>query len=156
MGQHDNYGRNLLEQVAMDIGAKFEGPTRHPYESGGWADLDGMLKWRGSSIVVEVESRTGKQVRGALLDLVLHPSPYKLLILVDAGKYTRSTPSQCDEILRHFCTPTSFSVITLSGNGDKPIFEEDRHRIRQACESLVKCHRPLPQETSTLGGVTKA
>src|SRR6266576_961972 len=77
MGQHDDYGKLILRQAAGRCCKNGETCTTSYGDS--WAHIDGTV---GSSIAVEIESRTGKQVRGAILDLILHAYPKKLLILV--------------------------------------------------------------------------
>ena len=56
--------------------------------SGVWIDygngaarrkIDGTIT---GQIAVEIETRTDKQIRGAVLDLICHPFPQKLLIIV--------------------------------------------------------------------------
>jgi uncharacterized protein (DUF779 family) len=66
MGQHDEYGKLILTQAA---GCSCDGPSTITCYGDSSAHIDGTV---GSTIAVVIESRTGKQVRGALLDLVLH------------------------------------------------------------------------------------
>ena len=48
----------------------------------------------GGDIAVEVESRVSKQVRGAVLDLMCHPYPKKLLILLPVHMSNPETTAQ--------------------------------------------------------------
>ena len=79
MGSHDAYGKEILRKVTngtlnQDGSAlEIDYGTRFP------ARIDGTA---GGYIAIEVESRTAKQVRGAVLDLICHPYPKKLLILL--------------------------------------------------------------------------
>ncbi len=76
MGEHDHYGKQILTRAA---GRRCDGPCTITSYGRSSAQIDGTV---GSTIAVEIESRTGKQVRGALLDLILHPYPKKLMILL--------------------------------------------------------------------------
>lgn len=72
--------RNTIENVAqsLDLTWSESYPPDHPYK----AQLDGQLFHRGRRVaVVELESRTPKQVRGAILDLITHPEIVKILVI---------------------------------------------------------------------------
>ncbi len=51
------------------------------------------LDLRAVQVAVEIESRQEKQIRGAIVDLLLHPAPKKLLIIVLAHRQTHGTSS---------------------------------------------------------------
>jgi len=78
-----------------------------------------------ADIAIEVESRTAKQVRGAVLDLILHRFPKKLLILLPVHMNVRIERERCAAILRRFCAEEDFKVIALSGHAEKPDFDTD-------------------------------
>jgi hypothetical protein len=75
-------------------------------------------------VAVEVESRTGKQVRGAVLDLILHRYPKKLLILIPMY-IRRQTSDESRYILGRFINPENFRVVLLTGTGNDPRLEQD-------------------------------
>ena len=72
MGVHDEYGKQILRR-ATDGAVELIGPgVEVDYGTTSPARIDGVF---GGRIAIEVEARTGKQVRGAVLDLVCHPYP---------------------------------------------------------------------------------
>lgn len=80
------------------------------------ARIDGTVD---STVAVEIESRTGKQVRGAILDLILHAYPKKLLVLIP--KYIcKHQVHECEFILNRFIESDHFRVVLLDGTGNSP------------------------------------
>jgi len=132
MANHDSYGKNLLDRVTGGR-CKFYGPpveTNHG--AGGACRIDGAV----ANIAIEVESRTAKQVRGAILDLILHRFPKKLLILLPVHMNVRIEQDRCAAILRRFCAEEDFQVIALLGHAEKPSFETDAGAISRALAAL--------------------
>ena len=129
MNQHDNYGKLILGRAAD---CDCDGPCTITSYGKSSAHIDGTV---GSTIAVEIESRTGKQVRGAVLDLILHVYPKKLLILVPMyiGKY--QVP-ECEFILKRFVDPNNFRVVLLDGTGHNPSAESDVPKVRFALQAL--------------------
>jgi hypothetical protein len=131
---HDQYGKRVLREAA---GAAFDehGESRRVwYGAGRGAELDGTV---GGTIAVEVESRTTKQVRGAILDLICHPLPDKLLLLVPAWIGSPAVArTQCETILRRFLEPTRVRVVVLEGTGHHPCFSADAALVRGALAEL--------------------
>ncbi len=104
----------------------------HQHYGDSWAHIDGTV---GSSIAVEIESRTGKQVRGAILDLILHAYPKKLLILVPMY-IGRHQVKESEFILKRFVEANDFRVVLLDGTGDSHDEESDVPRVRDALQAL--------------------
>jgi hypothetical protein len=131
MGAHDTYGKAVMRLAAGDaytaVGFVHYG-TRSP------AQIDGTI----ADIAIEIESRVSKQVRGAVLDLICHDHPKKLLALfpVHMG-YPTETATQCRNILGRFVKPHNFRVIVLQGNGTSPATDEDVATVRAALSELV-------------------
>jgi hypothetical protein len=68
---HDEYGKSVVRIAAGGAFHQFD--NRIDYgKNAGYALIDGTID---SRIAVEIESRTGKQVRGAVLDLLSHHLP---------------------------------------------------------------------------------
>src|SRR5262245_13993500 len=82
MGAHDAYGRRVLDRAARGAWDCHSPARLVRFKAGGWADLDGTI---GDDIIVEVEGRNPKQIRGAVVDLVFHPRPKKLLVVLPAN-----------------------------------------------------------------------
>jgi len=74
MGVHDVYVKSLFKNLEGIIGFKFVTNYHYTYvkyaKSG--AQIDGVIVADKENIAVEIESRTAKQVRGAILDLFFH------------------------------------------------------------------------------------
>ncbi len=134
MGSHDAYGKEVLLAAA---GSAFveSGPTVEVnYAAGRPARVDGTVS---GTIAVEVESRTSKQVRGAVLDLIFHPYPKKLLVLVpmymsDSGVCA----DQCRHALGRFVREEDFRVVVLKGTGSSANLDADAHIVRTALNQL--------------------
>ncbi len=120
MGELDDTGKKLLRAA---VGPLFtsDGPSvTFSFGAGaGTARIDGTVAGR---VAVEIESRVPKQVRGALLDLILHPYPCKLLVLLPV--YTGNvdtTVRQAMVILGRFVEPTSFRVVVVQDSTDESL-----------------------------------
>lgn len=137
MGKHDEYGKRILRETFpsefLDWGKSIEIDlgTENP------ARIDGTI---GSDICVEIESRVAKQIRGALLDLILHNYPKKCLIIEPVHSYNpQETATQCEKIFNKFLDPKDFRVVLLCGTGnDNSYIEEDKLRIISAISDLRK------------------
>jgi hypothetical protein len=135
MGQHADYGRKLISGVAEGCFTDDREATRVEYGGDTSAFIDGVIK---SECAVEIESRVDKQVRGALVDLLSHPYPKKLLILIPAHMNNpEKTKKQCEGILNKFKRPTDQVVVALlKGTGDGPMPKEDEGLLRVALSNL--------------------
>jgi len=131
MGQHDAYGKSILGRAA-GLGYKYDGESTTTSYGDSSAHIDGVV---GSFIAVEIESRTGKQVRGAVLDLILHAFPKKLLILVPMYIGSHQV-GECEFILKRFLSPNDFCVVLLSGTGDDPDEKGDIPKVQSALQAL--------------------
>lgn len=120
MGKLDDLGKKLMRHAAgplfVDDGLSiwFDfGPE------GGGARIDGTV---AGLVAVEIESRVPKQVRGALVDLVMHPYPKKLLLLLPV--YTgnpKTAVNQTRIILGPFLEPAAFRVVCVTEDLDESI-----------------------------------
>lgn len=133
MGSHDDYGKQVL-QMATDGTVKITGASIEiRYGAGLPARIDGTI----GDIAVEIESRTSKQVRGAILDLVNHPYPKKLLMLLPVHMQNPEiTARQAENIFSGFLSRSSYLVIILRGSGDEPKLEDDVAIVRNALRRL--------------------
>lgn len=128
---HDEYGKQVLRTAAGPL-CRTDGPSVVTDYGASSAYIDGTV---GPAVAVEVESRTGKQVRGAVLDLILHAYPKKLLILIP--KYIgRHQQSECEFILSRFIDRENFRVVLLEGSGHSANLEPDAARVKQALTEL--------------------
>ena len=134
MGSHDAYGKEVLQAAA---GAAFVdwGPSVEvSYGAGRPARVDGTVS---GTIAVEVESRTSKQVRGAVLDLLFHPYHKKLLVLVPMHMSDSGTcADQCRNALGRFVAPDCFRVVVLRGTGSNPSLDADAQLVRRTLNEL--------------------
>jgi hypothetical protein len=131
---HDAYGKGVVRAAA---GSRFvsDGPKINiNYGAGFGASIDGVV---GETIAVEIESRVSKQVRGAVLDLICHPYPKKLLILLPVHMQNPEiTRRQCNNILERFLKPSGFRVVLLTGSGHQQCTETDIQLVRNALRDL--------------------
>lgn len=118
MGKHADLGVELLRQAAGPLFIDFGPSAQIEFGPGaGYAQIDGTV---ADLVAVEIESREPKQVRGAILDLLLHPLPRKLLLLLPV--YTRdSTPTQARAILGRFLPEDAFRVVSATTDFDETI-----------------------------------
>jgi len=132
-GGHDEYGKWILRE-ATGGHAALSGPSVEiDYGVGQPARIDATV----DDVAVEIESRVSKQVRGAVLDLICHPHPKKLLLLLPVHMNNPEvTAEQCRKILKRFCPDGSFRVLVLKGSGNDPQLAEDRAVVAGALTDL--------------------
>lgn len=119
------------------VGANFDSgdSTRVLYEGGITAVIDGTIN---GDCAVEIESRVDKQIRGALIDLLCHSFPKKLLVLIPAHMNNpERTAIHCKEVLYRFKKPNEqVEIVLLQGSGDYPNPTEDKKLIENALKKL--------------------
>ena len=104
------------------------------YGAGKPARIDGTV---AGKVAVEVDSRVAKQVRGAVLDLLCHAYPKKLLLILPVHmSNAETTAHQCRSALRRFLAETDFRVVVLHGHGSNPKPKEDVSLVRAALQEL--------------------
>lgn len=131
--KHDKYGKELLENIA-GFSSSYNDCRIKYGEKGIGARIDGVI---GVDIAIEIESRVSKQIRGAILDLVLHPNPKKLLILIKVHMNNIDiTKSQSEFILNKYINKDDFRVIVLDGNGDEKKEISDKKIIEDTIKDL--------------------
>lgn len=134
MGSHDEYGKRVLFLATNGAVDHYGPPVEVDLGAGLPARIDGAV---GGNIAVEVESRTSKQVRGAVLDLICHPYPKKLLLLLPVHMANPNvTAKQSENILARFVPRDSFRVLLLNGSGDDPKADQDARLISGALAEL--------------------
>lgn len=131
---HDEYGKSILLKAGNSF-VKIYGPTLEvDYKHGRTARIDGTYK---GIIAIEIESRVPKQIRGALIDLICHDYPKKLLVILPVHQPNpETTANQCKYILEHFLPKDSFLVVVLKGYGNNPQFEHDVRVVKDALHQL--------------------
>jgi hypothetical protein len=132
MGSHDAYGKAIVREAAGNGFRDYGLDVCVDYGSRAPARIDGTV----GSIAVEIESRVSKQVRGAVLDLICHPLPRKLLVLLPVHMDAADTASQCRNILTRFLNPTDFRVVVLRGSGFEAAVADDARIVRAALSEL--------------------
>jgi hypothetical protein len=131
---HDEYGKRVLHEATKGQVALSGASVEIQYGAGQPARIDAAV---GGEIAVEIESRVSKQVRGALLDLICHPYPKKLLVLLPVQmNKPQITAEQCRNILSWFCQADSFRVLFLKGSGRNPQLPEDVAAVAAALADL--------------------
>jgi hypothetical protein len=132
---HDNYGKELLRQIVGDRFISSGDAVKAYYNGRISASIDGVIN---NCCAIEIESRVAKQVRGALLDLLEHPLPKKLLILVPVHMYNpEATVEHCKYILGKYKKEGQITkVILLEGTGNNPKESVDKEKIKDALKEL--------------------
>ena len=134
MGLHDDYGKHVLQQAAGDSFERYGRSVEIDYGAGDPARIDGTVSGK---VAVELESRTSKQVRGAVLDLLCHEYSKKLLLILPVHMSNpEDTAIQCRNILRRFVSPEDFRVVVLSGDGSNQKLRQDANATRAALQEL--------------------
>ncbi|HVS46442.1 MAG TPA: hypothetical protein VMS32_07235 [Verrucomicrobiae bacterium] len=142
MENHDEYGKRV---VAAAAGRYYDRSQFVRVDYGGSLRTGGFIDATvAGSIAVEVESRTSKQIRGAVLDLLCHAFPKKLLLVL---RVHASNPNlaaeQCENALRRFVRPSDYRVRVLDGHGGNEHFEADVAAVRSA---LIELGMPSDHE----------
>ena len=134
VGQHDDYGKHILRESVGGVFDAYGASVEVDYGAGMPARIDGTV---AGKVAVEVESRVAKQVRGALLDLLCHDYPKKLLLLLPVHmSNAETTAHQCRSALRRLLAETDFRVVVLHGHGSNPMLKEDVSLVRAALREL--------------------
>ena len=84
MGKYDNYAKDVLRET---FGKRFNTTDDVVFSFGkdaGTGEVDGTID---GNIAVEIGVGSPKQIRASVLDLMFHPYPMKLLILVDTPEH---------------------------------------------------------------------
>ena len=132
---HDAYGKLIMRNAAGNAFADSGSLCTIRFgEDAAGARIDGVV---GNSIAVEIESRTPKQISGAVLDLIFHPYPRKLLLII-AGHQNdaRQAANQCRHILREEIGEENFQVVLLAGNGREHRQTADVALVQEALRNL--------------------
>jgi hypothetical protein len=131
---HDRYAKKVLREAAgAALGNDASCFLRIGNVCGGnLPRIDGTV---GGVLAVEAESRTRKQVMGAIKDLELHTYPKKLLMIMCVHNGP-SIIKQCAEILRGSVGSGNFEVLRLHGSGANDQSELDVELVRNAIGRL--------------------
>jgi hypothetical protein len=133
MAGHDEYGRRVLQEATKGGAVHYGSPVEINYGAGQPARIDATV----GDIAVEVESRVSKQVRGAVLDLICHAHPKKLLVLLPVHMSNPEvTAAQCGNIMKRFCPDGPVRVVVLKGTGDSHQLAEDTAIVAAALTDL--------------------
>lgn len=131
---HDKYGKELIREI---VGNRFiSGGDAVKVKYGEIsASIDGVIE---GCCAIEIESRVDKQIRGALLDLIEHHYPKKLLILIPAHMNDpEKTANHCEYIFKKYKKGGEIlKVVLLEGTGEHPKMEEDKEKIKKALNEL--------------------
>ncbi|MDO9577366.1 MAG: hypothetical protein Q7J16_05735 [Candidatus Cloacimonadales bacterium] len=134
MGKHENYGKKILS-LAAGIDYRNEGECiKVYYGTCNYARIDGTI---ADEIAVEIESRTSKQVRGALIDLLFHKFKRKLLLILPVHMNNPDiTAEQCRFILSKFLDEKNYEVVVLKGHGNHDKTDSDKKIVVKALKKL--------------------
>ena len=135
LGIYDEYAKHVS---ARSFGSRFDTTSNVLFsfgEEGGTGAVDGTID---DQIAVEIGVGSPKQIRGGLLDLLWHPYPVKLLLLVDTpGHSTERCVGQGGAILSE--TNSRGMVFRLSGNSitDEASVESDQGMVAEVVGTFL-------------------
>lgn len=133
MAGHDEYGKRVLQEATKGTAVHYGSSIEVDYGTSHPALIDATV----GDIAVEVEARTSKQVRGAVLDLICHRYPKKLLLLLPVNMHNPMVAAeQCRNIMKRFCPENSFRVVVLKGSGGSHQLVEDAAIVVAALRDL--------------------
>lgn len=139
MSSHDSYVKELLGRLLGSQYRRDKDATSVEYAEGS-AQIDGVIVFNGDEIAVEIESRTAKQVRGAILDLFFHRARKKLLIIVPEHMYSPQVLKKDAEYilneLKKIRPDIIFRVVMPKGSGSNPRREEDLEILNRVINEL--------------------
>lgn len=131
MPERTGYDRKMKGLLRQILGGDFSETldTKIDYGAGAAKGrIDGSIAGR---IAVEIETRTDKQIRGAVLDLICHRLAQKLLIVVPVHMTNETrTVAMCLNIMARFLQPENFRVVLFEP-------EEFSERIQTAVRELL-------------------
>lgn len=133
---HDGYGRRV---VSLAAGPALDGSREAcRVDYGGASHTGGFIDATvGGRIAVEIESRVSKQVRGAVLDLLVHRHSKKRLLLLNVHQNNVAlTAAQCRHAMGKFLSARDFRVIVLEGTGSIEMLDADVATVRSALSEL--------------------
>ena len=108
--KHDEYGKRLVRGAAGSRAVKSGYASRISLGGAGYTHIDCTVD---DQVAVEVESRTSKQVRGAVMDLICHSCPKKLLVLLPVHMNAHNTKKQCEFLFARWLSPSDFRVVAV-------------------------------------------
>ena len=133
MGKYDDYAKDVLRETFVERFNTTDDVVFSFGPSAGTGDVDGIID---GYIAVEIGVGSPKQIRAAVLDLMFHPFPMKLLILVDTPEHeTRRSVQQVASILAQSSKPGV--VLRLAGTPSNPMLEVDGNRLADVVDKYV-------------------
>ncbi len=133
MAGHDEYGKRVIQEATHGAAIHYGPPVEVSYGAGRPARIDATV----GDIAVEIESRVSKQVRGAVVDLICHTHPKKLLVLLPVHMDNPEvTAAQCRNIMSRFLSESFFRVIVLMGSGNDHRIADDSATVATARADL--------------------
>ena len=141
---HDEYGKRLFASILGKRWVTRLDDDRSVEMAGVRADLDGIILSEDLARVecaVEIEAKTYKQMRGAILDLAWHPAPRKMFVVILAQPQLGNdlkARSHCTFVWQKLTDGenTPFELVVLRGTGAYPMEENDRSLLVDALKRL--------------------
>lgn len=130
MGRYEAYAFGVLAAAFGDAWSRGDERFFSYGFDAGRGSVDGVVAGR---VAFEIGVGSPKQIRSGILDLVLHPAPAKLLILVDTpGHPTDRAALQAHAILDEMKVRNQ--VVRLAGNPTDADRDRDSRLLRTAFE----------------------
>lgn len=133
MGKYNSYAKDVLRET---FGERFSITDDVVFSFGkdaGTGEVDGTID---GNIAVEIGVGSPKQIRASVLDLIFHPYPMKLLILVDTPEHeTGRSVRQAGAILAQ--ANKTGVVVRLAGTPSNPMLEVDQTKLADVANTYV-------------------
>lgn len=121
VGGNEEYGRQAIHE-ATEGRAVFLGPSVQIDYGAGAARVSATV----GDIAIQIGVGAPERVRCAVLDLICHPHPKKLILLLpEQIPSLQVVMEQCHNILQRFCPHDSFQVLLLKGGSNNSRLLED-------------------------------
>jgi hypothetical protein len=141
---HDAHGKELFQGLLGKRWCSWLDPGRCFDMNGVRADLDGIIRSEDQGSIecaVEIEARTYKQIRGAIVDLAWHPAPKKLLVVMRAQPQLgteETVVAHCTYVWERLSAGKcgQFRLVVLKGAGNTPQFQIDSRLIGEGLLAL--------------------
>ena len=140
MGKYQRYAEEVLVAAFAERWDRNSDTVFSFGKDAGTGEVDGTIDGK---VAVEIGVGSPKQIRAAVLDLMFHPFPMKMLILVDTPEHeTGRSVRQAGAILAQASKPGV--VVRLTGTPSTPddIYRTGRLPHRRAAPNRRRRRRP--------------
>lgn len=136
VGKYEQVAFEVLELAFGDLWVRDDTRIFSFGPGAGTGEVDGTLD---GNIVVQVAAGSQKQIRGDLLDLMWHPLPLKLLVLVDSQKHSAATSVRQAGVVMA-SSGLQGAVVRLAVTPSEPLVDVDLLAVKEFVEEWTGGH----------------